>query len=269
MPEGHTIHRAARLQNKRFKGKPVRSESPQGRFAEGASVVSGAELRKISANGKHLFYEFGSGDVVHVHLGLFGKFRVRSLPTDDPISENCRWLITTETDRLHLAGPTVCELIDPDQMQAIRDRLGPDPLVGRQPSDPVQKIAGRLRRRRTPIGAAILDQKVIAGLGNVYRAEILYLVGLDPFTPANEVDEQTLEALWNESVRQLKMGEKAGRIVTTEPSDVGRSRRRDIGLDERLYCYKRQGERCRRCGAIIRSANIDGRNIWWCPTEQS
>jgi endonuclease-8 len=269
VPEGHTIHRAARLQNKRFKGKPVSSESPQGRFAAGAARVDGAELTKIHANGKHLFYEFSSGEVVHVHLGLFGKFRVRSLPTDDLISDNCRWLLTTESDRLHLAGPTVCEVIDPDQMQVIRDRLGPDPLVKRHTGDPVETIARRLSRRRIPIGAAILDQKVIAGLGNVYRAEILYLIGLDPFTPANEVSEDTLSELWDESVRQLRMGEKAGRIVTTEPADVGRKRRSEIGRYERLYCYKRQGEQCRRCGAAIRSADIDGRNIWWCPTEQT
>ncbi len=269
MPEGHTIHRAARLQNKRFKGTAIRSESPQGRFTDGATLVDGVGLKKIHANGKHLFYDFESGDVVHVHLGLFGKFRMRSLPTDDPVSDNCRWLVATDSDRLHLAGPTVCEVISPEEMQAIRDRLGPDPLVARHTIDPVEKIAKRLSRRRIPIGAAILDQKVIAGLGNVYRAEILFLIGLDPFTPANEVGEDTLSALWNESVRQLKMGEKAGRIVTTEPADVGRKRRADIGRGQRLYCYKRRGEPCRRCGSIIRSADIDGRNIWWCPTEQA
>lgn len=269
MPEGHTIHREARLQNKRFKGKELQSESPQGRFGTGASLVDGRELQKIHANGKHLFYEFDSGDFVHVHLGLFGKFRIRTLPTDDPISENCRWLVTTETDRLHLAGPTVCEIINSEQVESIRDRLGPDPLVKRHKDDPVEELAKRLSRRSIPIGAAILDQKVMAGLGNVYRAEILYLIGLDPFTPSNEVGEAHLSALWAESVRLLTLGEKAGRIVTTEPADVGKKRRSDLGRYERLYCYKRQGEQCRRCGDTIRSANIDGRNIWWCPTEQT
>ncbi len=268
MPEGHTIHRAARLQNKRFRGHEVQSESPQGRFATGAAQVDGIELSKIHANGKHLFYEFATGDIVHVHLGLFGKFRIRSLPTDDPISPNCRWLFSTETDRLHLAGPTACEVIDADQMDSIRDRLGPDPLVKKHPDDPVEKLAQRLSRRSIPIGAAILDQKVIAGLGNVYRAEILYLIGLDPFTPAKEVGEEYLAQIWAESVRLLTLGEKAGRIVTTEPGDVGRRRRSDIKRSERLYCYKRDGQPCRRCGDIIRTADIDGRNIWWCPTEQ-
>ncbi len=269
MPEGHTIHRAARLQNKRFKGKVLRSESPQGRFDGGSSQIDGQELRKIYANGKHLFYEFDSGDFVHVHLGLFGKFRTLSLPTDDPVSENCRWLLTSDTDRLHLAGPTVCEVIDSDQVDDIRRRLGPDPLVKRHREDPVEKMAKRLSRRTIPIGAAILDQKVLAGLGNVYRAEILYLIGLDPFTPSNQVSIQDLSALWSESVRLLTLGERAGRIVTTEPADVGKQRARDLGRYERLYCYKRHGEQCRRCGDTIRTADIDGRNIWWCPTEQT
>ncbi len=269
MPEGHTIHRAARLQNKRLRGRPVRSESPQGRFASGASLVDGIELANISANGKHLFYEFANDVIVHVHLGLFGKFRLRSLPTEDPVSENCRWLVTTANDRLHLAGPTACEVVDGEQVDAIRSRLGPDPLVKRHRRDPVETMASRLHRRSIPIGAAILDQKVIAGLGNVYRAEILYRIGLDPFTPAREVDRSKLDALWTESVRLLRLGERSGRIVTTDPADVGRTRRSDIKAQERLYCYKRQGEPCRRCGSIIRTADIDGRNIWWCPAEQS
>ena len=269
MPEGHTIHRAARLQNKRFKGRSVESASPQGRFASGAALVDGVELANVAANGKHLFYEFANDLTVHVHLGLFWKFRVRSLPTDEPVSPNCRWLVTTGDDRLHLAGPTVCEVVDRDDVDAIRSRLGPDPLVTRQNDDPVATIAARLRRRSIPIGAAVLDQKVIAGLGNVYRAEILYRIGLDPFTPANEVDESALAELWAESVRLLRLGERSGRIVTTDPADVGRSRRSDIKSGERLYCYKRHGEPCRRCGSIIRTADIDGRNIWWCPTEQT
>ncbi len=267
MPEGHTIHRAARIQNTKFRGSVVQSSSPQGRFAEGAARVDGVKLRKIHANGKHLFYDFVSGDVVHVHLGLFGKFKLQALPAAEP-SPNCRWLMWTQTHQLHLAGPTVCEVITPEQMQSIRDRLGPDPLVKHR-DDPVDKLALRLARRSVPIGAAIMDQKVMAGIGNVYRSELLFLIGLDPFTPAKDVRRSDLSALWSEAVRQLKRGEKAGRIVTTEPADVGRTRRSDIKTGERTYCYKRLGQPCRRCGEPIRRANIDGRNVWWCPTDQS
>ncbi len=267
MPEGHTIHRAARLQNKRFAGTTVNSDSPQGRFSTGAARVDGVRLDRITANGKHLFYNFESADVVHVHLGLFGKFKVRTLPTPDP-SPNCRWLLWTETDELHLAGPTVCELITPEEADRIRARLGPDPLASGHRIDPVERLGHKLCRRAIPIGAALLDQKVIAGIGNVYRSELLYLIGLDPFTPARDVGEASLSALWSEAVRLLRLGERSGRIVTVDPAELGRRRRRDLERLERLYCYKRQGQDCRRCGDVIRSADIDGRNVWWCPTEQ-
>lgn len=267
MPEGHTIHRAARLQSKRFAGHRVRSDSPQGRFRDGAARIDGACLDRITARGKHLFYEFDSGDVVHVHLGLFGKFRVRSLPTPAP-SPNCRWLLWTETDELHLAGPTACELISPEAAEQIRDRLGPDPLVRRQPVDPIDRISASLARRSVPIGSAIMDQGVVAGIGNVYRSELLYLIGLDPFTPAREVGPAHLTALWAESVRLLRRGERSGRIVTVDPDLVGRRRPSELRRDERLYCYKRDGRRCRRCGDTIRTAEIAGRSVWWCPTEQ-
>ena len=267
MPEGHTIHRAARLQNTKFSGSIVEATSPQGRFSEGAERIAGTKLSRIHANGKHLFYDFESGDIVHVHLGLFGKFRFQKLPAPEP-SPNCRWLMWNETHQLHLAGPTVCEVITPDEMQGIRERLGPDPLA-KHAEDPVDKLVERLSRRSIPIGAAIMDQKVMAGIGNVYRAELLFLIGQDPFTPAKDVPREALEQLWSESVRLLTLGEKAGRIVTTEPADVGRSRRSDIKAGERTYCYKRQGQPCRRCGEPIRRADIDGRNIWWCPNHQN
>lgn len=267
MPEGHTIHRAARIQSQRFAGQSIWSDSPQGRFAGGAKRVDGGRLDRVTARGKHLFYEFESGDVVHVHLGLFGKFRVRARPAPEP-SPNCRWLVWTETDELHLAGPTVCELIGPEEAEQIRARLGPDPLANPPPIDPVDQISASLSRRSVPVGSAIMDQRVVAGIGNVYRSELLYLVGLDPFTPAKEVGPAHLSALWTEAVRLLRLGERSGRIVTVDPDVVGRRRRSDLKRDERLYCYKRDGQPCRRCGDMIRTAEVGGRHVWWCPTEQ-
>lgn len=267
MPEGHTIHRAARLQGRRFAGRIVGSDSPQGRFAHGAARIDGARLDRITANGKHLFYAIESGDIVHVHLGLFGRFTLRARPAPDP-SPNTRWRLWTTTDELHLSGPAACELITPDDADDIRARLGPDPLARRHRQDPVEFMAARLSRRRIPVGSAILDQRVVAGIGNVYRSELLYLIGLDPFTPACDVGEAHLSAFWVEATRQLRLGERIGRIVTVDPEAVGRRRRADLGSDERLYCYRRDGLRCRRCDDVIRTADIDGRNVWWCPTEQ-
>lgn len=287
MPEGHVLHRAARLQGRRFNGHRVEAESPQGRFATGAARLSGQTVDGIDAKGKHIFYRFDAGDVLHIHLGLYGKFRLQSPPYPEP-SPNARLLMSTDTDRLHLAGPTTCEVLSADEATAVADRLGPDPILA--PSDGGQQMLDRLRRRTIPIGAAILDQKVIAGLGNVYRAELLFLIGLHPFVKANQVPEDLIEELWRLSVKELRAGERSGRIVTVDPADIedpsdstsnsnstsgsnsnSRSKspsRSKLKSGERLYAYKRHGKPCRRCGDLIRSADIDGRSIWWCPTCQ-
>ena len=106
MPEGHVLHRAARLQGRRFRGKPVRTSSPQGRFADGAATLNGQTITGIDALGKHLFYRFDEGDILHVHLGLFGKFRVRSLPAPEP-SPNARLVMETAVSYTHLTLPTI------------------------------------------------------------------------------------------------------------------------------------------------------------------
>ncbi|MEM9561759.1 MAG: DNA-formamidopyrimidine glycosylase family protein [Actinomycetota bacterium] len=265
MPEGHVLHRAARLQGKRLAGRTVRAESPQGRFSAGAAEIDGTTLDTIEARGKHLFYRFENERVVHVHLGLFGKFRLQTPPFPDP-SPNARLLLSTDTDRIHLAGPTTCALLDPEEVDRVIARLGPDPIL--DPADGAERLAGALARRRIPIGTALLDQKVLAGIGNVYRSELLFLVGLHPFVPANEVDPGVLDQLWKLSVDELRAGERSGRIVTVRPADVGETTRSALGRRERLYAYKRQGKACRRCAADIVAADIDGRNVWWCPRCQ-
>lgn len=265
MPEGHTIHRLARLHRKRFAGQQLAVSSPQGRFADGAARLDGQRLDDTDALGKHLFYRWSSGDVLHIHLGLFGKFRTFAADPPPP-TEGTRIAWRGDGGTLYLAGPTVCEVIDPDEEQLIRDRIGPDPL--RTGNGRAAVFGENLSRRTVPIGAALLDQKAIAGVGNVYRSEILFLTGITPLTPARDLSDEQVEAIWDETVRQLRMGEKAGRIVTVEPDEVGAASRRVLARGERLYVYKRDGEPCRRCGTEIRSTEMAGRSIWWCPECQ-
>ena len=147
----------------------------------------------------------------------------------------------------------------------IRNRLGPDPLDRRADAG---RFAANLARRRIPIGAAFLDQKVVAGVGNVYRAELLFLLGVDPHTPAQSLDGDTVDRLWARTVAELRRGERSGRIVTTDPADFGARRDRDLKRGERLYVYKRDGLPCRRCGTEIRVTEMANRAIWWCPRCQ-
>ncbi|MBA2575537.1 MAG: hypothetical protein H0V05_02665, partial [Euzebyaceae bacterium] len=165
MPEGHTIHRLARLHRRALRGRTVAVTSPQDRFAAGAALLDGLTSTGVDAYGKHLFYRWSDGPTLHVHLGLYGKFRgygeAAPLPT-----AGTRLTMATGDVTLHLAGPTACELLDPGEERRLRERLGPDPL-GLRP-DPAA-FRANLSRRTLPIGAALLDRRVAAGIGNVYR----------------------------------------------------------------------------------------------------
>lgn len=166
---------------------------------------------------------------------------------------------------VYLAGPTICNLIDPDEEDALRARLGPDPLRSRQADG---EFAQRLSKRRIAIGAALLDQKVVAGIGNVYRAEMLFLAGISPHRASHELSRDEAQELWHIAADQLRRGEKAGRIITVEPVDVGARRRSDLARAERLYVYKRDGDPCRRCATEIAIGELANRKVWWCPSCQ-
>lgn len=269
MPEGHILHREARLQSERFAGRPVRTSSPQGRFAAGATRLDGQLLESIDAYGKHLFYRFTSGDVLHIHLGLYGRFRVEPLAVATAPSPNARLVMATNTDQLHLTGPSACDVLTPDEAAAVVERLGPDPIL--RPVDGARRLAANLRRRSIPIGQALLDQRVVAGIGNLYRAEILFLTGIDPRISSKRVDAATAERIWSESVDQLTDGERIGRIVTVTAHDAGtrtRSEHDRLPREESFYVYQRDGQPCRRCGTPIATVELGGRRTWWCPTCQ-
>ena len=127
MPEGHTLHRLARLHQRKFGGQPVAVSSPQGRFDDGAARVDGRVLRRASAYGKHLFHHYAGGPIVHVHLGLYGAFTELVPPMPLPVGEVRMRMVGADfgTD---LRGPTACEVLDEAQVDAVIARLGPDPV---------------------------------------------------------------------------------------------------------------------------------------------
>ncbi len=269
VPEGHTIHRAARLQRRALKGKVVRADSPQGRFGAGAAVLDGQTLTGIEAYGKHLFYRWSAGDTLHVHLGLYGKFRAfrREDPADPlpPTTAGTRLRLVADDIVLHLAGPTACDLVDPAQEDALVARLGPDPL--RRDADPERAWAA-LARRTIPIGAALLDQRILSGVGNVYRCEALFVTGLWPELPARALSRPEFDRIWATVAAMLRDGEKAGRILTVDPADVGVRTRSQVPGGERVYVYKRDGLPCRRCGTTVLTWTSALRAIFACPSCQ-
>ncbi|MCT2586861.1 Fpg/Nei family DNA glycosylase [Actinophytocola gossypii] len=268
MPEGHTLHRLARRHRTLFGRRPVAVSSPQGRFAGAASAVDGRELRKVDAYGKHLFHVYGPDAIVHVHLGLIGTFSEQPLPLTDPVGQ-VRMRMVGETHLADLRGPTACELIDAPRMSALLARLGPDPL--RRDADPERAFA-RLSRSSLPVAVLLLDQKVLAGVGNVYRAELLFRHGLDPMTPGRALDRALWTDMWTDLVALMRTGVRRNRIDTVRdehlPRAMGRAPRRDRHGGE-VYVYRRAGLPCLVCGAPVETKELAGRNLFWCPDCQA
>jgi endonuclease-8 len=257
MPEGHTIHGLARDQTRDLAGQQVRAWSPQGRFAHGAAILNGRTLERVEAVGKYLFQWWDGDDILHVHLGLIGKWRHQPTPARDPVGL-IRLRLVGPTSAWDLSGPNRCEVITPEERDAIVAKLGPDPL--RADADP-QRFIDKVRRSKTPIGTLLLDQTVIAGIGNVYRAEVLFLEGIHPARLGKDLSEDEVARLWRQARDQLRVGLKRNRIVTVDPKEIGKPLAR-IAREEATYAYHQEG--CIRCGTPLDVLPLGGRRTWAC-----
>lgn len=263
MPEGNEIHRYSERQAELFASRVVRVEAPNGRFADGAKLLDRRKLKAVDAFGKHLFYDFGPQRQLHVHLGLYGKFREGEMPYPEPKGA-LRLRISTADHWLELRGPTACDVLSEAQREKLLARIGPDPL--RKDADPVTTIS-RIRASRSPIGALLMDQSVIGGLGNIYRAELLFRAKINPFLPGNTLTVKQLRAIWKDAKTLMQSGMVDRRIVTTRPADrphpTGKARR-----FETHYVYRRKGLPCFVCGAEVSMQPFVGRKLFWCPECQ-
>ncbi|MFI1460999.1 Fpg/Nei family DNA glycosylase [Nocardia carnea] len=264
MPEGHTLHRLAYRHEQRLAGAMVRVSSPQGKFAAGAARVDGRILLRSQAWGKHLLHEYEGELFVHVHLGLYGTFTESGLPMPDPVGQVRMRMSGTGRDGsgfgTDLRGPTACEILTPPEVTALVDRLGPDPL--RSDADPDRAWA-RISRSRRSIGSLLMDQSVIAGVGNVYRAEVLFRHGISPSRPGTGVTPDEWSALWADLVGLMRVGVRRGKMHVVRPEhDHGAP---SYAADRpRTYVYRRAGEPCRCCAAPVRHSVLEGRNLFWC-----
>ncbi|MFJ5612217.1 Fpg/Nei family DNA glycosylase [Streptomyces sp. NPDC093221] len=267
MPEGHTIHRLAADHRERFGGGAVRASSPQGKFSDSAALVDRQVLESAEAHGKHLFLGFGATGWVHIHLGLIGKVTFGDGKAPPP-TDTVRLRLANRAHWADLRGPAACELITEPEKRAIHDRLGPDPL---RPGDDPERAWQRLSRSRISVAALLMDQKVIAGVGNVYRAEVLFRHGVDPFLPGRELPRQRWDAMWSDLVTLMREGVRTNRIDTVRPEHtpeaMGRPPRQDDHGGE-VYVYRRTGQPCLVCGTGISTRPLAARNLFWCPVCQ-
>ncbi|ALC98742.1 DNA lyase [Actinomyces sp. oral taxon 414] len=164
-----------------------------------------------------------------------------------------------------LTGPAACELLDAEGLAAVRRRLGPDPL--RDDGDIEVFVAG-VRRRRRPIGELLMDQSVISGVGNIFRAETLLRCGVSPFRAGDRLSADRVRSLWRDLVPLMEYGVATGFITTVEAADVPDPLPEGDEEAARWYVYHRAARPCLRCGAPVRERTVAGRRLFWCAACQ-
>jgi len=293
MPEGNEIHRWAERHYAAFGARPVRVDGPQGRFTDSA-VIDGRKLQRVMAVGKHLGYDFGKDRILHVHLGLQGDFtegsgplrpvkgalRLRmwnaeavKRPAAEDASKPHRWyteddgsdnLAAEKVAWVELRGPMDCSVYSQQMWETLLKRLGPDPLNG----DGAEKFVQKVKKSKKTIGELLMDQSVAAGVGNIFRAELLFRARLNPFTPGKQVEQSTLRSIWRDAGVLMKAAMIDRRIVTTKPKDRPH-KKGQVLKEETHYVYRRQGRPCFVCGTEILTEVMAGRNLFWCPVDQA
>jgi endonuclease-8 len=256
MPEGHKTHFIAKQHTELLVGDSLQVTSPQGRFRGDARRISGTRLEAVEAVGKHLFYGFEGGRILHIHLGRYGKFRQHSSPPPRPVGQ-VRARLKGSSTTFDLTGPTTCRVIDQQLRDQVTAALGPDPLAGGRKSDVWKGIS----RSNKPIGALLLDQSVVAGVGNIFRAEVLFETMIDPETAGSALPKESFDRLWRSLTRMMKTGLRHGRIISVTAREAGKPLREIDGKD-RFRVYGKSI--CPRCGQLIESIELASRRLYVC-----
>ncbi|MBP3088230.1 Fpg/Nei family DNA glycosylase [Corynebacterium sp. sy017] len=274
MPEGHVIHKLSHDLNHAFCHSSPLVSSPQGRFAHEAQLLTNHPFVRASAWGKHLFLEFENDSpthIVHIHLGLIGSFRFEPR---EHTPGHIRLKIDHPDNRdilsAHLRGPQWCRLISDQEQHIATTKLGIDPLRADTRTEHIAKIREKVMRSQRSIASLLMDQKLFAGVGNIYRAETLFRLRINPFTPGAQLS--AFDDIWQDLVFLMNEGVKTGRIDTVRPEHTPQAMNRPPRKDDHggeVYVYRRQLLPCYICASPIAHTTVEGRNLFWCPTCQN
>lgn len=185
----------------------------------------------------------------------------------EPIGQ-VRVRLLTDTAVADLRGPTACEVLEPEEVAAVIARLGPDPLVDDSKAAE-DRFVEVIRRKPTRIGLLLMDQSVVSGIGNVYRAELLYRARLNPHTPGRDVPEDVVRALWRDWSHLLHIGVQTGQMLTMDDLSEEDYAKALSSRDDRHWVYRRAGLPCRTCGTNIVLEVVAARKLYWCPRCQA
>lgn len=307
MPEGHSVHRLARQLDDVFAGQSLRVSSPQGRFAPGAAQLDGRTLTGARAHGKQLFMSFTAPSdaadvlILRSHLGIYGAWSFagdETFQAASSIGAPCkvgeqeagsseetaveyddaglvvpaapvgavRARLVGEHGWADLRGPALCTVETPEEAAVAESKLGPDPLDPDADPEPFITKAGKSKR---PIAVLLMEQNVVAGIGNIFRAESLFRRGVDPMAPGTSLTREDLLGLWEENVALMAVGVRVGRIITTDPEDRPGVPDTEAWPEHANYVYHRHGQPCLRCWATVLKTDLNGRGLYWCPSCQA
>jgi endonuclease-8 len=274
VPEGDTIFRAARTLHRALAGKTVTSfESvvPALNRVHEDAPLTGRTVERINAAGKHLLIHLSGGLVLRTHMRMNGSWHIyrRGEPWLRPRRDMRLTLATEDFEAVGFNIP-VAELIEARNLKRHHElrRLGPDVLSDSfDPGEAVRRLRGL---GSMSVAEALLNQRAVAGLGNVYKSEVLFLRGVNPFMPVGALDETQLTALVETARRLLQANVIEGVAPMTTYAGFRRTTRRG-DPKERLWVYGRARLPCRRCGTpvSVRKQGLEARLTYWCAACQA
>jgi len=278
MPEGDTIFRASKALHRALAGRFVTrfdSVYPRvTRIADDRPIV-GRTVESVFARGKHLLIAFSGDLTLHTHMRMNGSWHLyRPGVRWQRPARDMRVLVGTADVVAVGFNVPIAELLTSRELARHKElqALGPDLLAGVGGGETAfnrDEAVRRMRARgRAAIADVLLDQRVVAGIGNVFKSEILFLAGVDPFTPVAALTDAVLGRLADISREQL-----AANVMSrsqTLSRSIGRRTTRSLDPEAKLWVYGRGGRPCRRCGAMVQSrkTGLDARLTYWCPVCQ-
>lgn len=255
MPEGDSIAKTAARIRPVLVGSEVLSvygTSPQ--LRSNAGRLTGRRVTGVRTFGKHLVIDFDQGFSIRVHLGMPGRWRVMN--ADQPTPGKARLVLSTAAHHVCCFAAPEIEVDRTPAIERRLERLGPDVLSA--DFDPRLMIERARTRPTSSMAEVVLDQRVVAGIGNVYKSELLFLAGVHPLATVEEVSDDELLEIAARAKQLLSVNVRAGARRTTGERARGRE----------MWVYERAGRPCRRCASGIQTARIADRVTFWCPTCQ-
>ncbi|CAJ1371065.1 unnamed protein product [Effrenium voratum] len=268
MVEGNGVWRAAAKLRLLLLRRRLRATSPNGSFAA-ATRVDGAVLAAVEAIGKSLFLHFESREgplTVQLHFGMSGGFPLFRRSEDPGARKTSRLrLECKETEVVGYMSGIRCRLLTAKEFGQVQRSLGPDPL--RLDSDP-RRAWRAMQATGRGVGLALMDQAVLAGVGNIYRAEVLHRLKLHPLRPACSLSSQEVWRLWQECAMLLQLGARSGGLVTVLDAEWERLKGDGKSREarKRRWVYFRKS--CLSCGGPVRCWTLGGRICFACEACQ-